>query len=50
MITEKLYKLGLDNILIGCVLDHERQDILLEFHSGVAGGHVRGKAMTQKFL
>jgi hypothetical protein len=31
-------------------LDHERQDILWEFHSGVAGGHVGGKAMAQKVL
>jgi hypothetical protein len=49
-IVGKLYKLGLDRILRRCVLDHERQDILWECHSGVAGGHVGGKATTQKIL
>ena len=50
LIMGKLYKLGLDNILRGCVLDHERQDILWECHSGVAGGHVGGKSTMQKVL
>jgi hypothetical protein len=50
LIAGKLYKLGLDSILKRCVLDHERQDILWECHSGVAGGHVGGKATAQKFL
>jgi hypothetical protein len=48
LIVGKLYKLGLDSILRRCVLDHERQDILWECHSGVAGGHVGGKATMQK--
>jgi len=46
LIVQQLYKLGLNNILRRSVLDHERQDILWEFHSGVAGGHVGGKATT----
>jgi len=50
LIIEQLYKLGIDNILRQCVLDHERQDILWEFHNGLAGGHVGGKAMKKKFL
>jgi hypothetical protein len=50
LITEKLYKLGLDSILRRCVLDQERQDTLWEFHSGVVGGHVGGKTTAQKFL
>jgi len=50
LIVGKLYKLGLDSILRRCVLDHERQDILWECHSGVARGHVGGKATTQKVL
>jgi hypothetical protein len=49
-ITGKLYKLGLDIIPKRRVLDNERQNILWEFHSGVAGGHVGGKATTQKVL
>jgi hypothetical protein len=50
LIAGKLYKLGLDSILRRCVLDHERQDILWECHSGVVGGHVGGKATAQKVL
>jgi hypothetical protein len=50
LIARKLYKLGLDNILRRCVLDHERQDILWECHSGIARGHVGGKEITQKVL
>jgi hypothetical protein len=49
-IPGKLYKLGLDSILMRCVLDHERQDISWDFHNGVAGGHVGGKAIAQKVL
>jgi hypothetical protein len=50
LIAGQLYKLGLDSILRRCVLDHERQDILWEFHNGFAGGHVGGKATAHKFL
>jgi hypothetical protein len=50
IIVGKIYKLGLENILRRCVLNHERQDIPWEFHSGVVGGHVRGKYTTQKVL
>jgi hypothetical protein len=50
LIMGKLYKLGLDSILKRCVVDHERQDILWECHSGVAGGHVGGKATVHKVL
>jgi hypothetical protein len=50
LIAGQLYKLGLDNILKRCVLDHERQDILWESHNRVAGGHIGGKATAQKFI
>jgi hypothetical protein len=50
LIAGQLYKLGLDNILRRCVLNHERQDILWECHNGVVGGHVGGKATAQKVL
>jgi hypothetical protein len=42
--------MGLDNILGRCVLTHERQYILWEFHSGFSGGHVGGKATTYNVL
>jgi hypothetical protein len=50
LIVGQLYKLGLDNILRRCVLNHERQDIPWEFHNGVVGGHVGGKATAYKVL
>jgi hypothetical protein len=50
LIAGQLYKLGLDNILRRCVLNHERKDILWECHNGVVGGHVGGKATAQKVL
>jgi hypothetical protein len=50
LIVGQLYKLGLDNILRRCVLDHERPEILWECHSGVVGGHVGGKATAQKYF
>jgi hypothetical protein len=50
LITRKLYNLGLDTILMRCVLYHEIKDILWECHNGVAGGHVEGKAIAQKVL
>jgi hypothetical protein len=37
LIYGQLYKLGLNNILRRCVLNHERQDILCELHNGVVG-------------
>jgi hypothetical protein len=50
LISGKIYKLGLDNILRRCVLNHERHDILWEFHNEVAGGHVGDKAIAHKVL
>ena len=50
LITGQLYKLGLDQILKMCVLDHERLDILWECHSRFFGGHIGGKATAKKVL
>jgi hypothetical protein len=50
LIVGQLYKLGLENILRRCVLDHEILDIFWECHSGVVGGHVGGKETTHKIL
>jgi hypothetical protein len=49
LIVGQLYKLGLDNILWCCVLDHERPNILWECQSGVAGGHVGGKETSGRY-
>jgi hypothetical protein len=43
LIAGHLYKMGVDNILRRCVLEHERPRILAEAHDGIAGGHYAGK-------
>ena len=50
LIAWKLYKLGLDEVLRRCVLDHEREAVMWECHSGVAGGHVGAKPTARKVL
>jgi hypothetical protein len=48
LIAGHLYKLGADNILRRCVMEHERPIILAEAHEGIVGGHYAGKAMCTK--
>jgi hypothetical protein len=50
LIVGNLYKLGVDNILRRCVMEHERIIILAEAHEGIAGGHYAGKDIGQKLL
>src|SRR5277367_2492833 len=50
LIAGQLYKMGLDEILRRCVLEHEKPLILAEAHAGAAGGHYAGKATAQKIL
>ena len=50
LIAGQLYKMGPDEILRRCVLEHEKQLILAEAHSGAVGGHYVGKAIAQKIL
>ena len=38
LINGFLYKMGLDDILRLCVLEHERDNIMYEAHYGPAGG------------
>jgi hypothetical protein len=47
-IAGHLYKMGAYNILIRCVLEHERTRILVEAQEGIDGGHYVEKATTQK--
>ena len=44
LIAGQLYKMGPDEILPRCVIEHENPLILAEAHSGAAGGHYVGKA------
>ena len=39
LINGFLYKMGLDDILKRCVLEHERNNIMYEAHYGLEGGH-----------
>jgi hypothetical protein len=50
LITGHLYNMGADNILIRCVLEHERPGILAEAHEGIPRGNYAGKSTTQKVL
>lgn len=42
--------MGPDEIFHRYVLEYERHTILVEAHSGVAGGHYAGKAIVQNIL
>ena len=48
LINGFLYKMGLDDILRRCVLEHERNNIMYEAHYGPAGGHFQVDTTTRK--
>ena len=48
--VEHLYKMGPDEILWHCILEHENRMILNEAHVGVTGGHYAGKSTVHKIL
>ena len=50
LIVGQSYKLGPDEILRRYVLEHERQQILVEAHAVIAGGQYAGKPTVQKIL
>jgi hypothetical protein len=50
LIAGNLYKLGVDGILRGCVLENERPMMLSEVHEGIAGGHYTGRTIAHKIL
>jgi hypothetical protein len=50
LIVGHFCKMGADNILRRCALEHERPRILAETHEGIARGHYAGKATAQKVL
>ena len=50
LIAGQLYKMGPDEILCRCLLEHEKPLILAEAHSGAARGHYAGKSTAQKIL
>ena len=48
IINRFLYKMGLDDILRSCVLEHKREDIMHEAHYGPAGGHLQVDTTANK--
>jgi hypothetical protein len=46
LIASHLYKLGEDNILRRCVMEHERPIILAESHEGIFGGNYARKSIV----
>jgi hypothetical protein len=50
LIAGHLYKLGADNILRRCVMEHEHTIILAEAHEGIVGGHYARKSTAQNIL
>lgn len=50
LINGFLYRLGVNDILHRCVLDHEKIGIMQEAHSGSAGGHFQDDTTTKKVL
>jgi hypothetical protein len=50
MINEYLYKMGHDDILRRCSIEHEREEIINEAHAGPAGGHFQADTIARKIL
>ena len=49
LINGFLYKMGLDDILRRCILEHERDNIMYEAHYGLAGAHFQAHTTAKKF-
>ena len=47
LINGFLYKMGLDDILRRCVLEHERDNIMHEAHYGPVGGHFQANTSAK---
>ena len=50
LINGSLYKLGLDDVLHRCSLEHERHDIIQEAHAGATSGHFSLDTTIKKIL
>ncbi|KAH9317172.1 hypothetical protein KI387_018941, partial [Taxus chinensis] len=46
LINRDLYKLGWEEVLCRCVLEHERLAIMEQAHEGSVGGNYAGDATT----
>jgi len=50
LMDEYLYKLGIDNILRTCALEHEREDMINEAHAGPVGDNFQADTTTINIL
>jgi hypothetical protein len=50
IITDTLYRRGVDSILHRCLTHEEAKVILNDFHGGACGGHLSGLETTQNIL
>ncbi|KAH9317372.1 hypothetical protein KI387_019141, partial [Taxus chinensis] len=50
LISGDLYKLGCDEVLRRCVLEHEHLTIMEEAHGGSSGGNYVGDSTMRKIL
>ena len=48
LINRFLYKMGLDEVLCRCVLEHERENIMHEEHYGLARRHFQSNKTAKK--
>ena len=48
LINGFLYKMGLDDILKRCLLEHERNNIMYEAHCELVGGHFQADTTAKK--
>ena len=48
LINGFLYKMGLDEVLCQCVLEHERENIMHEAHYGPPGGNFQSDMTAKK--
>ena len=48
LINGFLYKMGMDEVLRPCVLEHERESIMHEAHYGPSRGHFQSDMTTKK--
>ena len=48
LINGFLCKMGLDDILRRCVLEHEKDNIMYEAHYGMVGGHFQADTTAMK--
>ena len=48
LINGFLYKIGLDEVLCRCVLEHERESIMHEAHYGPTRGHFQSNTTAKK--